>query len=390
VSDLPTVVAGYAARMHRAIGTDHHVASPLGAWLVLALAAPAAEDDLRPGLEEILGMPVEDAADAARTLLKNPPDVAHLAAAAWHRVRTDALDRWLTTLPPEVEAGPVPTQADADAWADRHTHGLIKEFPLKVDWMILILASAIACDINWRVPFETVPAERMTLLRAPGFSEVRSLLAAPAGGRVDAIVENADGLMAVHASRSEANDMHVVSVIADPDAPAGAVLDHAHVVATAIARGATLTGRVSLFDLPLGLAHSWNLTERVATARVDRERFEAVLPAWSADSEHDLMTPGTGFDIACEGLRRLVDGPFVEAKQVAVAEYTRTGFKAAAITVGAVAVSAVVAARQPVRTAQLEFTHPHAVVAVATGERESPWTGMPLFSAWVTQANEAT
>ncbi len=39
---LPDAVIGYAERLHRAIGDEHHVAAPLGAWVVLALAATAA------------------------------------------------------------------------------------------------------------------------------------------------------------------------------------------------------------------------------------------------------------------------------------------------------------------------------------------------------------
>ncbi|MBM0258971.1 hypothetical protein JNW89_21570, partial [Micromonospora sp. 4G55] len=39
---LHTPLARYAARLHAGAGDRHHVASPLGAWLLLALAAPAA------------------------------------------------------------------------------------------------------------------------------------------------------------------------------------------------------------------------------------------------------------------------------------------------------------------------------------------------------------
>jgi hypothetical protein len=39
--DLAGLVAGYSRRLHAVIGERHHVASPLGAWLLLALAGPA-------------------------------------------------------------------------------------------------------------------------------------------------------------------------------------------------------------------------------------------------------------------------------------------------------------------------------------------------------------
>jgi hypothetical protein len=49
------------------------------------------------------------------------------------------------------------------------------------------------------------------------------------------------------------------------------------------------------------------------------------------------------------------------------------------------------------REATLRFGHPHAVVAVTHDERRgpsstrvpSPWHGLPVFSAWVTQPAEA-
>ena len=38
-------LVAYAARLHAAIGSGHHVASPLGAWMVLALLARADDSD---------------------------------------------------------------------------------------------------------------------------------------------------------------------------------------------------------------------------------------------------------------------------------------------------------------------------------------------------------
>jgi len=37
-----------------------------------------------------------------------------------------------------------------------------------------------------------------------------------------------------------------------------------------------------------------------------------------------------------------------------------------------------------IRTARIEFTRPHAVVAVTEGE--GGWDGLPVFAAWVEQA----
>src|SRR6266487_4741073 len=41
LTDTAAAVARYAGWLHRVAGEDHHVASPLGAWLLLALCGPA-------------------------------------------------------------------------------------------------------------------------------------------------------------------------------------------------------------------------------------------------------------------------------------------------------------------------------------------------------------
>ena len=55
---LRDAVAGYARRLHAAAGPGHHVASPLGAWLLLALCAPATRNGAVPGpaLADVLGL----------------------------------------------------------------------------------------------------------------------------------------------------------------------------------------------------------------------------------------------------------------------------------------------------------------------------------------------
>jgi hypothetical protein len=46
------------------------------------------------------------------------------------------------------------------------------------------------------------------------------------------------------------------------------------------------------------------------------------------------------------------------------------------------------------RTAELRFGHPYAVVAVTTDDNWSagrrPWEGLPVFSAWITQPEDAS
>jgi hypothetical protein len=65
VPDLAVQVSQYARRLHTAIGGGHHVASPLGAWLLLALAAPASSGEDRGTLAEVLGCDAGQAAQVA-------------------------------------------------------------------------------------------------------------------------------------------------------------------------------------------------------------------------------------------------------------------------------------------------------------------------------------
>src|SRR6185503_20926235 len=152
---LADALAAYAGRFHAAVGPRHHVASPLGAWLLLALVAAAdeaggpadpthtaaadagpttgAEAEAAGALAEALGMPTATAARHARELLDHPHPAIAAATAAWTRDAPPAAARWLAALPASVERGPVPSQDAADAWARRHTLDMIDRFPLTLD-----------------------------------------------------------------------------------------------------------------------------------------------------------------------------------------------------------------------------------------------------------------
>ena len=85
----------------------------------------------------------------------------------------------------------------------------------------------------------------------------------------------------------------------------------------------------------------------------------AVLPAWSARSQQDLSDPSLGFAAASKPTRLY--------RAIAMAARpSRPGL---------------------IRAAELRFGHPYAVVAVAAGD--GPWHGLPVFSAWVAQPEDA-
>jgi hypothetical protein len=398
--DVAACVSGYASRLHAAIGDAHHVASPLGAWLLLALAGPASSGDELVTLEEVLGCDVGSAADAAAGLLANPHPLVASAAAVWTLGGAPlgaGFERWQDALPPEVTRGSLPDQAGLDAWAREHTFGLIEQFPVRrTDEEYLVLASALATKVSWETPFELAPAAELGadsswstqvshVLRAPGAHH------SPAPGHTQFIAASEEaGDVAVHVALAQ-DGLLVVSVAADPAVPAGDVLAAAHRISCVLGVGGEVRHR-SLADLPLGLGPAWLLREERSPA--GRDTCTAVLPAWQARSSHDLREPALGFLAAKNALAP--GGDPWQARQAAMARYTRYGFEAAAVTAMAVAMAMI----RPTlhRVADLRFAHPYAVVAVTTdgngvapasAVRHSRWHGLPVFSAWVASPSEA-
>jgi hypothetical protein len=391
-TDLAACVSGYAARLHAAIGTRHHVASPLGAWLVLALAGPASTGADRAALTEVLGCDVDAAAHAAADLLTRPHPLVASAAAVWTSpsVRLpDPFLHWRDSLPAAVTTGDLPGQAGLDAWARGHTFGLIDRFPLSGDDLYLVLATALATKVSWQVPFDLAPAASLGGA-SPWAGQLDHVLRTPArsGGHVEFVaITTQAGDVIVHIAAA-AGGLEVVSVAAMPDVAPGRVLSAAYDLAGQHASGVRIQTR-GMNDLPVGESPLWSVREVTAST----DSVAAVLPAWSASSDLDLTAPGLGFDAARKAL--VPSGDPWQARQAAMARYSRTGFEAAAVSAVAVALAMRVPGKR--REVVLLFGHPYAVVAVTTGAvttdpagAASPWNGLPVFSAWVSEPEDAT
>jgi hypothetical protein len=391
-SQIADCVSAYAARLQAVIGTKHYVASPLGAWLLLALAAPASTGADRDTLTEVLGCAPDTAARTAANLLGRPHPVVASAAAVWTASGaplSPEFARWRAQLPPAVTTGDLPDQAGLDAWAREHTFGLIDRFPIQDDGLYLVLATALATKVSWTVPFELAPADSLGR-DSPWATRLRRVLRTPAhgGGHAQYIAVTPDaGDVIVHVA-SAIGGLLVVSVAAAPDVPAGTVLAAAHRIGIRHATGSRVDRR-HLADLPLGDGPLWRLRETTGMS----DNCIAVLPAWSASSRHELTDPSLGFAAAKDALAPI--DPW-QARQSAVARYSRTGFEAAAATALGVALAARVPAK--VREAELRFAHPYAVVAMTTNGNgkvpsaagHGPWHGLPVFSAWVSEPEDAT
>jgi len=414
LTDTAAAVARYAGRLHRVAGEGHHVASPLGAWLLLALCGPVGSGEARDQLAEAVGCDLDQAAAMAGALLSEPHPAVAAAAGVWRRDGADSgpLGRWLAGLPRAVETGELTGQAALDDWARRSTGGMIREFPADLSAeVLLVLASVLAARVSWEEPFDVVPGAALGPYSAWA-SELRRVLRTPRDRRLGTrkswahdqfiAATGEAGDVAVHAAWARGG-LRVTSVAAQPGVPATNVLAAAHRLASPAATGGDLARR-SLFDLPLGEAPLWAIRERPASveaANGRKERCTAVLPAWSAASLHDLTRhPSLGFSAAAATLADLInlDPSWYQARQAVVARYSRTGFEAAAAT-GFAAVGGVPRQRQGLlRTAELRFGHPFAVVAVTADHghrpwrdapRRAPWQGLPVFSAWITQPEDA-
>src|SRR5262245_62035718 len=327
-----TLIARYAERFNAAFANgEHAVTSPLGAWLLLAMVAPAAEGERKARLEEVLGTTADDAFARAVVLLETAHPAVGLASGLWARREflTTAYDRFAESLPEAVARGGVPTQPELDAWARKHSLGLIEQFPLEIkDDTAIVLADALATDVQWDEPFDVVPsdafrsdwAQRVArVLRAPQAYSHAMFIAGP----------EAAGDVAVHAATSETG-LTVVSVVADPSVTASVVHRAAHDVAELMLYRPKRARQRSLFDLPLGDGHAWTITETEQRGRSRVERVDAVLAAWEAENCFDLVQHDVGFADAVSTVVNLVSPEWPKsegaAAQAARARYTARGF----------------------------------------------------------------
>jgi hypothetical protein len=385
-TDVASAVARYADIFHDVIGDGHHVASPLGAWLLLALCAPAASGEQAATLADVLGAGAGEVSASASALLANPHPLVAAAAAVWSR--PDAVDpRWLAGLPPSVERGDIPDQSELDRWARERTFGLIEKFPLLISAQVyLLLATALATKVSWECPFDLVAGTELGQ-SSPWSGRLARALRSPRHPGHSAFIAATEsvGDVAVHVGRARGGLM-VVSVIAAAGVARADVLAAAHRIAIASARGQPVPRR-PLSELAAGDSPLWSVRDE-SSVDGPGERCQAVLPAWTATDETDLSDPRLGFAAAAAALGR--GDPWL-ARQAVTASYSKVGFQAAAVSAMAVRM-AMMPRRGVLRTVELRFGHPYAVIAVtandaAPGARgpaaPEAWQGIPVFSAWV-------
>ena len=334
-------------------------------------------------------MPAAEADQVLRALLASPHPAVVSALAWWISPEArsgEAIRGRLGRLPREVGVGELPSQAGADEWVAEHTLGLIDRFPIELDAeTLMVLVSALATRVSWAEPFALVPSTELGG-SGPWATSLNEVLVSRPWSHSVYLSASRVGLLGVH--RVYATDgLEVYSVIGPPEVSA----------ADLIAAWLSEPDRKAcdLFELPVGDGHAWSLAEIEGQAGMTRT--SAVLPAWTASSTVDLLSDpsfGVGEAMAILNAELPPSAQRAAARQIACAEYSRTGFAAAALTSQAIARG--VPSRGPERHLTVRFNRPFAVFAYAVHYRGprieplSPWHGLPVFSGWITEPTDAT
>lgn len=370
---------------------------------------PATSGAERTQLEAILGGTVEQTSGLLAELMAAPHPAIAAALAVWRDVgvANEDIRRWLDSLPKGLHRGALPSQSAADEWAREATRGAIERFPIQVSSLtVLLLASALSTAVRWNVPFGIEQSDRLG--NDSWAREVKNVLCRRVHGPGAIAWTEAAGLVAVETSFS-LDGLLVASVIAEPEVAPEVVVAAAHEIAALASKEPSRASFKSLFDLPLGKGHAWEITESTLMCPEQDAKVESarvLIPAWSAElTTIDLLEPCLGIRGAIDAVIRLLppipEGYEAQARQSVRAEFNRHGFSAAAVSaVECRARSADPGGDPPLkmwpgrhRHLETRFARPFAVAACARNPHGHPrvprWNGIPVFSAWVTTPAEA-
>jgi hypothetical protein len=403
---MSQLVDAYARRVYPAVLGQHpedSVSSPLGMWLTLAACAIGADAGEQKPLEEALGCSAGEARELLARFMVSPPHALAAAIAVWVDAvaATPRFAEWIAELPDGVETGLLPSRQDADDWVRCRSLGLIHAVPTQIHELSRFsLVSVVATKVSWRTPFAVVQAGEYLGERSPWRGTVNRVLLAKGaddpGGMTMIAATRAAGLVAVYQATA-VQGLVVLSVSAAPDVTRLAVLEAASEIEALLRGEPSAAHRCSLFDLPVGQGHSWEIVEREIPAAHDGERIErvdtATLPAWRIENHLDLLTSELfAMAPALDAIRRHLDpnhdGLVGHATQVAATSYSPHGFEGAAATEVGLSLGGPPRNRGLEGRASLRFDHPHAAIALV-GQRptehdeHNEFFGLPVFSAWI-------
>jgi hypothetical protein len=361
--------------------------SGLGIWPLLGILATGAIGATRTELQTAAGLTPGRAAAIAEALLTavQASPALRLAFGVWAGSRITLDPEWVDGLPVDavgsLTGDPAADKAALDAWAARSTQGLIDRMPLDFTRPIdLVLASALSVRTTWLTPFQD---HRRAFTTGPwaGLGQCRALTATLGGdvlrvherGSVLTVPGDGDIDVLLALGRDGLDPHPVMDMLLDAaDDPAWGRS------ATALAVGEGAVG-VEVVEY-MGMRPQHGPETEVHTVR------------FRVDSDLDLLENARrlGLLLASDEDRaqfdRLAAEPVYvsQARQTAMAEFSATGFEAAAVTALAMA-----------RAAGLpKFDHRH-VKAVVRFDRPFAYlarhrpTGLVLIAGWVAEPQRA-
>ncbi|WP_194814920.1 serpin family protein [Nocardia sp. XZ_19_385] len=370
----PNVLASnrLTAKWCQATPAGDFVLSGVGLWPLLAVLADAADGPARAELEQAIGIPAAAAREAALELLAILDDSASASAAlgVWAKAELPLNPAWVQSLPAGVVER-LAGQGALDAWANKHTHGMIEKFPLQVTPdSVLVLATALFAETTWRTPFQPSTLVPRTGPWA-GHSGVALSQYSP-DAQAAAILDGDVQVTRVIVAGDNDLDVHLLLGDAEP----GAVL--------ATGLGA-MNGEIPIrTDLPLGIeAPGLTVSEERSTTPIDR--LGILLRPFDIRSTHDLLAHRTLFGLSAASTE-LDNFPAIspvplyisQGKQDALAQFSAKGFKAAAVTAfDILAVGMPPPNTHTIRLIEATFDRPFGFLAI---HRPS---GLALVAGWV-------
>jgi serine protease inhibitor len=375
-TDLALPVApvnALTARWIHAIGNHPTVSSGAAVWPLLAIVAGAAAGAARDELAAAVGIDPDTGTQAGGALLEalTGADGVSAALGLWSRVELPIRPDFLHELPAGVHqtfTGDLGAdQAMLDAWARERTDGMIKRMPVRIDTSTLVLlASALMVRTTWREPF----------------GKTRSSGTWPLMSRTTDAPSIVRATASVACVRIEGdNGIDVELVIGPVGTPASETLSAGLAVVTGAAEA--LSGDELLDGAP---APGIVVGHTVSTTNTPQCVVEA--PKFTVRASHDLTAfPDvfglhTVLDTSQQRLPGISEQPIAigKAAQDAIAEFTDTGFRAAAVTAFTMLRASMVrpAREYEVRRVTATFDRPYGFLAVHRA------TGLILVSGWVT------
>ncbi|MFC8042883.1 serpin family protein [Nocardia sp. NPDC057353] len=368
-----TAANDLTARWAAAAGTGDFVLSGAGVWPLLALLAGAADGPARAELEAAVGLPAAAAHEGGLKLLELLANSDDLSAALgfWVRNGLPVRPEWRATVPSGTVA-PLTGQQALDDWARRYTKGLIDRFPLTVDdSTVFVLATALAANTEWLHEFFPT-----TLVPDDG----------PWRGQRTAGLTRTVPWVADVATLDAATPVTRAVVTGTGDADVHLLLGPERPAAVFEAGIAALAGAV---PVRTGLAADGpGLTREEVYGHRQKDSLQVELPPFALRSHHNLLARAELFGV--EAARDTTRGHFPgisttalaisQGAQDVLAEFTATGFTAAAVSAFGMRVGAALPPPPPKRTTtilRVRFDRPFGFLLV---HRES---GLAVVAGWV-------